>query len=125
MMKKKISVYWLIAVGLLSVAAQALVFYARFNRWNTDSSFLDYAMFFVSGCLGGWILVYFLNIQDSLAGRWSVLIAFLLASPISLSLMVGGGLFGPLGVTILPSIPWALFCRLGSATGQLLSKDVG
>lgn len=122
---KRISIYWAPVVGLLAVAAQVITFYVRFGRWNADSSVVDYALFFIAGWLGGWILIYFINRQASAAGRWSVLIGFLLATPISLFMMVAGGMLGPVGVVLFPLIPWALFCWLGSLTGRFFPRGVG
>jgi len=47
-----------------------------------------------------------------------VLIAFLLATPLSLLLMLAGGMLGPLGVILFPQIPWALLAWLGSLLGR-------
>jgi hypothetical protein len=119
---KSISAYWAPLVGLLATLAQVLTFYVRFERWNTDSSFTDHLFFFLSGSLGGWILIFFLNRQTSAPGRLIVLLAFLLASPVALFTMVSGGLFGPLGSLVLPQIPWALFTWLGSLLGRFVSR---
>jgi hypothetical protein len=120
---KTISVFWSLLVGLLSVLAQVITYYVRFGRWNTDSPFVDYLFFFLAGTLGGWILVYFLNRQPSASGRRIVLFAFLLASPIALFMMVGGGLLGPLGVFLFPQIPWTLSTVFGSWAGRFVSRE--
>lgn len=122
-MLKPVSFYWIPLVGLLSVAAHIIIYYARFHRWNTVSKFTDYLLFFVAGALGGWILTYVLNRQISGAQRLVVLIAFLLASPIALMVMLAGGLLGPLGVLIFPQIPWALFAWIGSSVGMLIFRE--
>jgi hypothetical protein len=120
---KRIPFQWALLVGLLTVAAQMLTFYVRFGRWNTDAFIVDYLLIFLAGALGGLILIYFLNRQSSLDARFIVVIAFLLASPIALFLMIGGGLLGILGILILPQIPWALFTWIGSFVGQRLSRS--
>jgi len=66
--------------------------------------------------------VFFLNRHESTRARWIVLIAFLLASPIALIMMLGGGLLGPLGVLIFPQFPWGIFMGLGSLVGRFASK---
>ena len=109
---------WMLGVGLLSVAAQVIIFYARFGRWNTDSTFTDYLLFFLAGALGGWILTAFLNRSPASAASRAVWIAFLLASPFALVMMLVGGVLGPLGVLIFPQIPWALFTWVGSLLGK-------
>jgi hypothetical protein len=119
---KTISVYWAFVVGLLSIVAQVITFYLRFGRWNTEATFADYLFFFLAGALGGSILIFFLNRQASVTGRWIALVGFLIASPIALFMMVGGGLLGPLGVLILPQLPWVLFIWLGSLVGKLISR---
>src|SRR5215471_5569191 len=115
---KKVSWIRVPGVGLLAVAAQISLFYARFGRWNTDSSFTDYLLFFLAGALGGWILTFFLNRDPSSANHRAVWIAFLLASPFALSMMLVGGILGPLGVLILPQIPWLIFTWVGSWVGK-------
>jgi hypothetical protein len=105
---KKISNYWSLLAGLLTVAVQIITFYLRFGRMNTDATFVDYLLFFVAGTLGGLILIYFLNKQTSAAKRWVVLVAFLLATPLAMIFLLGGGLLRWIGVILFPQIPWAL-----------------
>ncbi len=119
---KTLSPLWSCLVGLLTVLYQVVTFYVRFGRWNTDASITDYVSFFLAGALGGWILVFFLNRQATSARRWVVLIAFLLASPVAMFMMLGGGLLGPLGTLIFPQVPWALFSWLGSLAGRLVLR---
>ena len=119
---QKTSWNWILGVGLFSVAAQIAIFYVRFRRWNADSTFVDYLLFFLAGALGGWILTYFLNRQSSSVQRIWVLMGFLVATPAALLMMIGGGMFTQLGVVILPQIPWALFTWIGSAVGRLVVR---
>lgn len=109
-------------VGLLSIVAQVVMFYLRFGRWPRDATFAEYLFFFLAGGLGGSILIFFLNRLRSSPGRWIVLMGFLVASPIALFMMVGGGLLGPLGVLIFPQIPWALFTWLGSWVAKFVAR---
>jgi hypothetical protein len=120
---KRIPIQWALLVALLIVAAQVLTFYVRFGRWNTDAFIVDYLLIFLAGALGGIILIYFLNGQSSLDARFIVVIAFVLASPIALFMMIGGGLLGIPGILILPQIPWAIFTWIGSFVGQRLSRS--
>lgn len=120
---KKIPFQWALLVGLLAAVAQVLTFYLRFGRWNTDAFIVDYLFIFLAGALGGLILIYFLNRQSSLDARFIVMIAFLLASPLALFMMIGGGLLGLPGILILPQIPWALFTWIGSFVGKRLSRS--
>ncbi len=106
---KKYQLFGVLFIGLLSVAAQIAVFFVRFGKWNTTSSVLDYILFFVAGTLGGLIFIYFTNRQHCKTGRRITLLAFLLASPIALFMMISGGLLGSIGVLVFPQIPWALF----------------
>jgi hypothetical protein len=119
---KTISPYWALVAGLLAIVAQVLIFYLRFGRWNPLATFAEYLFFFLAGALGGSILIFFLNRQSSLRGRWMVLVGFLIACPIAFFMMIGGGLLGPLGVLAFPQIPWALFTWLGSIVGNLATK---
>ena len=117
-----IPVYWAFAVGILAIAAQLITYFLRFGRWNTESPFSDYVYFFLSGALGGSILIFFLNRHETSKGRWMVLVAFLLISPLSILVMLGGGLFGPLGILMWPQIPWGLFAWLGSLLGRFVAR---
>ena len=119
---KNVSSYWALVVGLLVVAAQVITFYVRFGRWNTNAFFLDYLLMFLAGTLGGLILIYFLNRQPSSDARWIVTIAFLLASPLALIMMLAGGLIGIVGILIFPQIPWALFSWIGSLIAKRVSR---
>ena len=120
-----IALYWALGAGILSVAAQMLTYYLRFGIWNTESPLSDYVFFLIAGILGGCILIFFLNRQESTKGRWIVLAAFLLTSPISILVMLAGGVFGPLGILIWPQIPWAVFTWLGSLLGGFVSRKWG
>jgi hypothetical protein len=113
---------WAVVVGLLSIVAQVVVFYLRFGFFNTQASFENYVAFFLAGTLGGSVLMWFLNRETSPRGRRIVLIAFLLASPLALIMMLAGGLFGPIGVLIAPQIPWALFTWLGALVSKRISR---
>lgn len=119
---KRIPIYWALFIGLLVVAAQVVTFYVRFGRWNTDAFFVDYVLMFVAGALGGLILINFLNRQPSVDARFIVVIAFLLASPLALIMMIAGGLLGVLGILLLPQIPWGLFSWIGSLIGRRVSR---
>jgi hypothetical protein len=120
---KKLSVFWAALVGLFSVVWQVGSFYLRFGRLNELASPLDYIIFFLSGTLGGLILIYFLNRQPTSKGWWVVLAAFVLVSPAALFMMIGGALLGPLGVLIFPQIPWALFTWIGSLVARLVKRN--
>ncbi len=120
---KPVSVFWALLVGLLSIVVQVAAFYVRFGHWNTQSPLADYLFFFLTGTMGGWILIFFLNRQTLIRARWVVLTSFLLASPIALTLMVMGGVFGWPGVFFLPQIPWGLLTWFGSLSGRYFLKS--
>ena len=120
---KKLSLYWALLLGLLSCVVQAVTFYLRFDMWNGSASAVDYLLFFVAGTLGGLILIYFLNRQASMTAWWVELIVFLLATPVALMFMIGGGLLGPLGVLIFPQIPWVLFAWLGGLIAKFVTRE--
>jgi DMSO reductase anchor subunit len=120
---KKLSVYWALLVGLLSVVVQVLTYYIRFGKWNEFSTAVDYIMFFLAGTLGGSILIYFLNRQTSKTAWWVVMLVFLLATPVAMFMMLGGGLLGPLGVLIFPQIPWALITWIGALIAKIITRD--
>jgi hypothetical protein len=115
-------IFGALLVGFLSVVAQIVIFFVRFGKWNASSTVIDYILFFLAGSLGGLILNYFLNRQSSKTAWTITLLAFLLASPIALFMMISGGLLGSIGVLIFPQIPWALFTWLGGMVGNYLGK---
>lgn len=119
---KKISVFWAMVVGLVSVILQVLTYYFRFGQLNPYSPWLDYVLFFLSGTLGGLILIFFLNRQSANKAWWSVLTAFVLAAPVAMIFMVGGGLLGFIGILLFPQLPWFIFTWLGSLVGKFLSR---
>ena len=118
----KIPLTWSLPIGVSAVLAQMLFYFIRFKELNSQATFEEYILFFVSGLLGGLILLFFLNRQTSLTGRRTVWIGFLLAAPLALILMLAGGLLGPLGVLIIPQIPWALFAWIASLIGHWLTR---
>ena len=120
---KKVSMLWSLLVGLVSVLWQTFSYYFRFGRFNPYSLWTDYLWFFIAGVLGGVILVLFLNRQTTSKGRWSVLGAFILATPVAMIFMVGGGLLGFIGILIFPQIPWTITSWLGSWLGKFLSQN--
>jgi len=116
---KKISYIWSLVVGAAVVVWQVVAFYMRFGRMNTESGVIDYVLFFLAGAVGGLILAYFLNKQTSSRGWWIVMIAFLLAFPVAMVFILGGGMLLPfVGVIILPQIPWGIATWLGSVIGK-------
>jgi hypothetical protein len=119
---KRLSFYWALFAGLLAVLLQIAIFAARFGRMPTDTTFLDYVSFFIAGTVGGLILIYFLNRATTNSRWWLTLIVFLLATPVALFMMIGGGLIGPLGVIIFPQIPWLVAMGLVLLAGKLVSK---
>ena len=120
---KKVPLYWALVVGLLAIAAQVVWFFFRFGHWNIDASGTECLLFFLAGIVGGVMLIYFLNRQVSIVQRQVVLIAFLLASPVAVFVMLLGGWFGPLGILASPQIPWAVLTWTGSLVAKLASGE--
>ncbi|HZM20535.1 MAG TPA: hypothetical protein VFC02_02260 [Anaerolineales bacterium] len=119
---KTISLFWTALVGLLTIVGQVIWFFLRFGAWNAEATPGEFFIFFLAGGLGGWLLIAFLNRQASMRQRWAVLVAFLIASPVALFVMILGGLFGPLGVLGAPLIPWGLAAWIGSLAGKLITR---
>ena len=117
---KKISPYWALLMGLLTIVYQIVMFYLRFNRWNTDSSVVDYLLFFLAGTLGGLILIYFLNRQTSKTKRFIVGLSFVMSTPVAMIFLLGGGMLGWIGILLLPQIPWTLMTWIGSLVGRIV-----
>lgn len=119
---KRISMAWALLVGLVSVLWQVLTYLFRFGELNPHAPFMDYVFFFLSGTIGGLILIFFLNRQSAAKAWWSVLIAFLLGTPLAMLFILGGGMLGYIGILIFPQIPWFIFTWLGSLVGRFLSR---
>ena len=118
----KIAFYWSGIVGLISIVWQVFTYYMRFGKFNEFAGIAEYVMFFLAGTLGGLILIFFLNRQDTIKGWWVVMIAFASATPVAMIFMIGGGLLGFIGTLIFPQIPWGIFTWLGSIIGKFLGK---
>ncbi|HCB01285.1 MAG TPA: hypothetical protein DEP19_02785 [Anaerolineae bacterium] len=118
----KIAFYWSGIVGLISVVWQIFTYYMRFGKFNEFATVTDYVMFFLAGTLGGLILIFFLNRQETIKGWWVVMIAFASATPVAMIFMLGGGLLSFIGTLIFPQIPWGIFTWLGSILGRFLGK---
>ena len=122
---KKLSIYWSGLVGLAVVALQLVIFYFRFGRWNTDAPIIDQLWVFVGGWLGGWLLITTLNKQEERAAWWSVLVGFIVATPVALAAAIVGGLLGPVGPVAFPLLPWALGLWIGTLVGKYFTRGVG
>jgi hypothetical protein len=120
---KKISPYWALLMGFLSLGFQIANFYYRLGRLPNDTTPIEYLFFFLAGVIGGWLLVFFLDRSTTSARWWLMLIAFLLATPVAWFMMLGGTLLGPLGILIFPQIPWLVAVGLVSLIGRLVSKS--
>lgn len=122
MSRKPISYWWAIAIGLIFAALQAVIYFLRFGGWNPYATWLDYALFFVAGALGGLVLVACLRASRTPAARWIVLAAYLLAAPLALIGMLAGGLLGPLGVILFSLLISIVFLAVGYFTGGYFSR---
>jgi hypothetical protein len=58
---KPIPLSWALSVGFLSIVAQVLTYFLRFGQLHTQASPGEYVLFFLSGTLGGAILLFFLD----------------------------------------------------------------
>lgn len=120
-MNKK-SLYWVLGVGTFTVLWQVFTFYFRFGQFNPYALWQDYLIFFGTGALGGLVLSLFLNRQRADKAWWAVLIAFAFATPVAMTFMVAGGLYGLAGILLAPLLPWTLVTWLGSLVGKWLTK---
>jgi hypothetical protein len=120
--KRELSYWWAALIGLVFPLLQDLLYYLRFRILNPYAGPLDYALFFLAGALGGLILIALLRRSRTTAAKWIVLLAFLLATPLAIAGMLGGGLFGLFGILLLPAAIWAIFTGLGYGIGRLLSR---
>jgi hypothetical protein len=121
-MEKKMSYWWSLPIGLVYPVVQVLIYLYRFGQLNTLASPLDYLMYFAAGLAGALLLIFFLRRSRKRAGRWVIVAAYLLAAPLAVAGMVGGGLLGPVGVILFSFVPWAVFMWIGYLAGIFLSR---
>ena len=119
---RELSYWWTIVIGLLFPILQGAIYYIRFGILNPYAPLIDYILFFLAGTLGGLVLIALLQRSHTKAAKWSVIVAYLLGTPIAFLGSLGGGLFGPVGVILLPVIIWAIFTAIGFGVGRLFFK---
>jgi hypothetical protein len=120
--KRELSYWWAALIGLFFPVLQGAIYYFRFGIFNPYAGLLDYAMFFLGGALGGTILIALLRRSRTKAAKWSVLLAFLLATPLATLGMLGGGLLGPIGTVLFPAVIWVIITGIGYGIGRLFSR---
>jgi hypothetical protein len=119
---KKISYWWAILIGLVFPIAQIVIYFLRFGEMNPYASILDHLWFFLAGAAGGLLLIELLRRSLTGVQKWIVAVAYLLGTPVSTLMMVGGGLLGPIGIILFPLINWALFSGFGFLVGRYFSR---
>ena len=123
MENKKISYRWSALVGLLTIAAQIVFFFYRFGSLpSSEINLLDYLFIFLGGIAGGLVLIFFWNRSRTLITRLLVLVFFLAAAYPSMTAMLSGGLLGPFGIILLPTLYWIIITGIGYLIGRWLSK---
>lgn len=122
MLEKKVPYWWSLLIASVYPVLQLLIFLFRFRKLSTLASSLDYLIYYLAGLAGALLLIFLLRRSKTSTGRWVILGAYLLATPLALSGMVGGGLLGPLGVILFSFVPWALFMWLAYLAGAFLPK---
>ena len=122
MQTKKMSFWWSVPIGLVFPVLQIAIYYLRFNEMDPYTPLLDYLWFYMAGVAGVLLLIFLLRRSRTGIQKWLVVIAFLLATPISTSVMVGGGAFGPIGIILAPLFIWTLFCGFGYLVGRFFSR---
>ena len=122
MLEKTIPYWWSLPIGFVYPILQVMIYLFRFGKLNTLASPLDYLIYFIAGVTGALLLIFFLRRSRKRMGRWVILGTYLLAAPLALAGMVGGGLLGPIGVILFSLVPWALFIWLGYLAGAFFSQ---
>jgi hypothetical protein len=107
-MQTKISYRWVLG-GIYYYALFQLIYLARFGSLNTTVSSLD-AWLIIVGMCSVAVLLYYAN-KGALF--WKLLIAFLIAIPLSLVLALIGGLFGAVGVFAAGLLPFVILLSVG------------
>lgn len=69
-------------VGIVSVLWQVFTYYLRFGEINPYASRLDYLWFFLSGTLGGLLLIWFINLNPQIKGGYGSSLPFCWQRPL-------------------------------------------
>ncbi len=121
-MDKKVSFLWALAVGLLFIVLNLVLFLLRFGVSNTEASLIDYVMIFLAGALIGTVLVYFLRRSVNKTVYNSTLIAFVFSLPFALFGMMFGGVVGGIGIFLLGVSPSVFITGIGYYLSSALAK---
>ena len=121
-MNKKPSFLWIVAVGVLFVVLQVLLYFFRFNSLNPDAPASDYLFFFIGGVIIGLGLIYLLRRSENKATYRGTLIGFVIGIPFALFGMLLGGLVGPLGSILFSMSPGIFMTTVGYFLGHTFSK---
>jgi hypothetical protein len=121
-MDKKVSFLWALAVGLLFIVLNLVLFLLRFGVSNTEASLIDYVMIFLAGALIGTVLVYFLRRSVNKTVYNSTLIAFVISLPFALFGMMFGGVVGGIGIFLLGVSPSVFITGIGYYLSSALAK---
>jgi hypothetical protein len=119
---KKISFWWAGLIGLAFPVLQIAFYYLRFAELDPFTPWLDYLWYFLAGVAGALLLILLLQRSRTTLQKWIVLLAFLIAAPISTLMMRSGGVLGPLGMILFPLLNWLLFCGFGFLVGRFFSR---
>jgi hypothetical protein len=122
MESKKMSYWWAVLIGLVFPILQVVIYFLRFGEMNPYAVIVDHLWFFLSGAVGALLLILLLRRSQTPVQKWIVALAYLLGTPISTLMMVGGGLLGPIGIILFPLFNWFLFCGFGFLVGRFLSR---
>jgi hypothetical protein len=121
-MEKKPSFLWALAVGLLFLILQVVIFLIRFGKVDTEAAFTDYLGFFIAGALIGLGLIYFLRRSKTAGVFRAVIIGFVIGLPFGVFGMVLGGTVGMIGVIMLSVSPSVFITGVGYFLGRALTK---
>lgn len=121
-MDKKPSFLWALAIGILFPVLQVVIFFLRFQNFNTGASFSDYLFFFVAGALIGLALIYLLRRSDTRGTYNATIIGFLFGIPLAVIGMLLGGLMGSFGILLFGISPTIFVTIIGHVIGRALIK---
>jgi hypothetical protein len=119
---KKLSFWWAAPIGLIFPVLQIAIYYFRFEELDPYTPWLDYLWYYLAGVAGVLLLILLLHRSRTRMQKWIVFLAFLLATPISSLMMRSGGVLGPLGIILFPTLNWVLFSGFGFLVGRFFSR---
>lgn len=111
---------WIVGGGLAWPIVHLAVYLARFG--SLPAAPVETALFIPTGAIGGWFVHRLLS-RSVGSQKKLVIVTTLLSLPIAVVGNLGGGLLGPVGVTLFGVVPIIALSGTGWLIGTVLERD--